>query len=293
MRLFGVETRRFWLRRAVRWLVLFGIAVIALVMVITAVHSKVHTGSRNIAICNGPTASTGTLNAPPPNDCVISTRTGPIDDRYNLHQSLADSIRGSGVAFMLLSVVFGSTFIGADFVSGSLGGQLTFEPRRVRVFAAKAAALAVSAALVTLFLLTVVVLSLALVASTRGVVGHLDSTWYTRRAADVGRVVATCAAISTFAFGITTIARRTVAGVITFLALGFIVEPALSGAVHFLQGKTPIHAYIATTINLFGGQGDSGPPGFHSLGPSALVAAAWTVAVLVVAAVTFARREIR
>jgi len=54
---------------------------------------------------------------------------------------------GTGVATVLLGLVLlmGATFAGADWSSGSMSNQLLFEPRRIRVWAAKAAAVMIGA----------------------------------------------------------------------------------------------------------------------------------------------------
>lgn len=54
---------------------------------------------------------------------------------------------GTGVATLLLglALLMGATFTGADWSSGSMSNQLLFEPRRIRVWAAKAAAVMIGA----------------------------------------------------------------------------------------------------------------------------------------------------
>jgi hypothetical protein len=57
---------------------------------------------------------------------------------------------GTGVATVLLGLVIliGATFAGADWSSGSMSNQLLFEPRRIRVWLAKAAAVLLGTAAV-------------------------------------------------------------------------------------------------------------------------------------------------
>jgi ABC-type transport system involved in multi-copper enzyme maturation permease subunit len=297
MRLFGVELRRFFARRAMRGLVLFALALIALVTVIAAVHSKERYETVSVGTCAFSVPPGATATTPPRGACPggveVQRRVERVDDRFHLDKDLGDSIRASGVTFLLLSVVFGSTFIGADYIAGALGGQLTFEPRRTRMFASKAAAVAAGSAIVTIALLLVVCGALVLIAETRGVVGHLDASWYAHRLGDLGRVTLCCAAIAVLAYSLTMIARRTVAGVITFLALAFIVEPALNASLHWFRGKTPIFAFVHSTVNAFGSQQHNNDDGFHSLAASAAVALVWTVAMYIAAQVVFGRREIR
>lgn len=54
---------------------------------------------------------------------------------------------GTGIATLLLglALLMGATFAGADWNSGSMSNQLLFEPRRIRVWAAKAAAVMLGA----------------------------------------------------------------------------------------------------------------------------------------------------
>jgi hypothetical protein len=53
---------------------------------------------------------------------------------------------GSGVAVVLLglALIMGATYVGADWSSGSMSNQLLFEPRRHRIWLAKAAAIVVA-----------------------------------------------------------------------------------------------------------------------------------------------------
>ena len=55
---------------------------------------------------------------------------------------------GTGVAATLIGLVMilGATFAGADWASGSMSNQLLFDPRRIRIWLAKAAAVALGSA---------------------------------------------------------------------------------------------------------------------------------------------------
>jgi hypothetical protein len=62
---------------------------------------------------------------------------------------------GLGVVVLIaaLMVIVGTTYAGADWATGSMSNQLLFEPRRVRVWAAKAVAVALGCAVVAAVLL--------------------------------------------------------------------------------------------------------------------------------------------
>ncbi|MCZ4500111.1 MAG: family transporter protein [Marmoricola sp.] len=118
---------------------------------------------------------------------------------------------GSGVAILVvgLLIIAGSTFAGGDWASGSIRNQVLFEPRRSRLWAAKAIAVALASALIALVVLGAFWLTLYLVASDRGVphgsavVG--DVGWHLLRA------VALAAGAGLGAFALTTIFRHSVA----------------------------------------------------------------------------------
>jgi hypothetical protein len=78
---------------------------------------------------------------------------------------------GFGVVAVLVvaMLLVGTTFVGHDWSSGSMSNQLLFEPRRLRVWAAKAIAVALLSTLVAAVVLTLYWGGLGLVASTRDV----------------------------------------------------------------------------------------------------------------------------
>jgi hypothetical protein len=86
-----------------------------------------------------------------------------LDLRQVNHQS------GVGVIVVLagLAMLIGATFVGADWASGSMSNQLLFEPRRLRVYAAKAAAVLLTGLVVSFVVLTLWWVVLGQVASHR------------------------------------------------------------------------------------------------------------------------------
>lgn len=124
-----------------------------------------------------------------------------------------------GIAMMLL----GTTFTGHDWSSGSVSNQLLFEPRRVRVWLAKALVVTGSALLVAAAVISAYWLGLNAVASSRDLPSGggvlLDCLQMGWRAA----VVAALAALAGFA--LTMLFRSTVA------TLGILFGVALAGGV--------------------------------------------------------------
>jgi ABC-2 type transport system permease protein len=87
--------------------------------------------------------------------------------------SLEEQNGSSGAAVIILvtslMVVVGTTFAGADWASGSVSNQVLFEPRRARVWAAKAGAVLLGTLAATALILAAFWVTLYLVAESRGI----------------------------------------------------------------------------------------------------------------------------
>jgi ABC-2 type transport system permease protein len=84
----------------------------------------------------------------PDTDCTIPA---PSERDFGLAPTPFAEIAGGGATFavvvaMLAAFLLAASFIGAEYSSGSLGNWLIFVPQRERVYAAKAVALAITAA---------------------------------------------------------------------------------------------------------------------------------------------------
>lgn len=134
---------------------------------------------------------------------------------------------GSGFAIVIvlaiLMMLAGTTFAGHDWASGSVSNQLLFEPRRPRVWAAKAGIVTGAAALFSAAVVTSYWLALGAVASSRDIdTGHgllldcLQSGWR-------GAGVAGMAALAGYA--LTMLFRSTVG------ALGVLLAASVAGGI--------------------------------------------------------------
>jgi ABC-2 type transport system permease protein len=78
-------------------------------------------------------------------DCEANILPQPEWYLYRSTLSLAEESDDSGLAVIMLvsgiMIIVGATFAGGDWSSGSMSNQLIFEPRRIRVWLAKAGAL--------------------------------------------------------------------------------------------------------------------------------------------------------
>ncbi len=131
---------------------------------------------------------------------------------YRTDLSVAAERQNTGLAVAFLAVavtlVAGATFAGADWSSGSMSNQLLFEPRRSRVWLAKAGAVALAAFLVTAVVLSLFWLTLYLAAASRGIptgaTVQVDLRWTIARTA----LLAALAALGSYA--LTMLLRHTV-----------------------------------------------------------------------------------
>jgi ABC-2 type transport system permease protein len=134
--------------------------------------------------------------------------------------SLEDQNGEAGLAVIVmlagLMIVVGTTFAGADWASGSVSNQVLFEPRRGRVWAAKAAAVLIGTLAATAVILAAYWVSLYLVAESRGITTGAtvqeDIRWSVLRGVVLAGVGATGA------YALTMLLRHTVGTLATLFA---------------------------------------------------------------------------
>lgn len=228
MRLTAVEVRRLWARRAIV-VVLVAAALLSLALVASALWSTRPVTDADVSAAQQRMAVERERVEPRYQECLEDpaetmgrgSTAQMCDDLLPQMKDylvrpdldLADENDSTGVAVVLLLAVagllVGTTFAGADWHSGSLGNQLLFEPRRGRVWGAKALAVTASVALAAVTVLGVVWATLGGFASTRELpvpssVWH-DIAWQS------GRGVLLAAAAALGAYALTMLLRSTVA----------------------------------------------------------------------------------
>jgi len=296
--LLRAELRRFFSRRVMRAAFAFGIALSTLVLVIITVRSDVTTGTANgrQLVCNGtsdPATIPQTSGTFPP-DCTLEFATATVqhDRRVNIHDNLSDTIKGTGVAMVFVAFVIGASFIGAEFSAGSIGSQLVFEPRRARIVVVKALAVGIGLAILAIGVLLYIAILQGVGSSLRGVFEGLDGAWFAARSGDIGRVAAAVALAGIAAYAITVVTRRTVAAVAGLLIVGWV--SAIIGSLHqwrWVAKYNPTSAFVAMALDFSRHNSDSGD--VIPVRTATVSACLWAVALTVVAAIVFARREVR
>lgn len=191
MRLLGVELTRFRSRRAVALLLLAAAVLTAFITVTTVLGTRPVSAAeraeaeaiaaeqrndpvfeRDLEMCRenpeGFLGPDGTAD-----QCEEAVL--PQAEWYLTRQplDLEEQRGGTGVGLVILAstllMVIASTFAGADWASGSVSNQLLFEPRRGRVWAAKAVAVLLGAVATTTLVQGAFWLTMFLVAESRGI----------------------------------------------------------------------------------------------------------------------------
>ena len=248
MRLVRVELTRFRSRRAVLLLALAGLLVAVVLAVVTAYQTRpLSAADRADAAAQADLANSDSVLQSDVADCVKDPEAYLGDNatatecrealvpavthyypRHALdlgsvldHRGLTRAT-GFGLALILvgLMIIAGCTFAGGDWSSGSLTNELVFEPRRGRLWLAKASAVLLGSGVVALVALGGFWLSLWLVAGARGI--DVSSTDLTHIATHIVRAVLLCMGAALGGFALTMIFRHTVAT----LALLFVYSVA-------------------------------------------------------------------
>lgn len=191
MRALLVELTRFRLRRAVALLVLLAVVVAAVLVGVIAWDTRPLSASeRSDAAAQAQLEGQRSRLRAEVRACEADPRSylGPSATAPDCRQALVPSaesyyprhtldlgrvlgIEGLHLALVVvgLMVVAGCTFAGADWSSGAMTNQLLFQPRRLRLWAAKAGAVTLGSGVVAVVVLGAFWLALWAVAAARGV----------------------------------------------------------------------------------------------------------------------------
>jgi ABC-2 type transport system permease protein len=202
-----------------------------------------------------------------------------------------------------LLMLLGTTFAGADWNSGSMSNQLLFEPRRLRVWAAKASAVFVVAGVAGAAVLAAFWAALLGLASSRGIDVTPHVTAFIRGECLRGVALVACGALA--AYALTMFFRSTVAtlgvlfgvalaGSLLLAALGVDIRwfPHANVAAWILDGY---HYYVQPPVSCQGGQGSAALcSGEHTLtrAHAGAYLGTFLVIALALSAGSFRRRDV-
>jgi hypothetical protein len=220
----------------------------------------------------------------------VYARTPP---NFGLH-SLRDVLAGTTAPIVLAAWVVGASAVGAEWHTGSMTTTLTWEPRRIRLLVAKAAAVVLFAFVATVVVQAALGLALAPAAlkepDLRFCVGRVcppPPGWLTPAAGIVLRGATLSAVLAAVGFSIASIGRNTAASVGIGFGYLLVVEGLLAGLVDWLRPFL-----LTPNAVVFVGGAPLGEMGLSSPDAAGLLLGAYGVGALLVAVALFRTRDV-
>lgn len=146
-----------------------------------------------------------------------------------LHETLPGLLLGVSMLLAFVALVIGTTFTAAEFSTGAMSNWLTFEPRRLRVYASKVTAAAIGVVPVAVVVLGVVIGGAWVVNSTQGLTDGMTSTVWTDIAWTAARILVLAAIGALVGAALGFLLRHTAAVLGVVIGYGIVVEGILSG----------------------------------------------------------------
>lgn len=191
-----------------------------------------------------------------------------------------------GVPMIMLAWLLGASFMGAEWNNRTLTSILTWEPRRLRVVAAKTGALAIVAFLWLFVFQAYLAAILYPTAHLRGDTSGVDAAFWIDLAGDGARVGIAGVLAALMGLALATAGRNTAAA----LGVGFVHIALVEGLLRAFKPQWS-DWLIGQNLGLFLiGQADFDPVG-HSQFAAGLLLVAYTLTLLTGAAAVFRRRE--
>ena len=210
-----------------------------------------------------------------------------LDPRFRLDQ-VRDALTGTITPLVLIALILAASLIGGEWRANTVAVQLTWEPRRLRVFAAKAAAAVLVGA--SFLFLAQVLLGGALAPSVafRGTSAGLDAEWWRGTAGLIGRGTAMAALSGAIGFALATAGRNTTAALGIMFGYIALLEGALLGTIWpgirswLLLGNSIVFASGNDNIDIVG----------RSPTEAGILLGVYASAALLLSAAWFARRDV-
>lgn len=208
------------------------------------------------------------------------------DPRF--HLTHVKDLIGTNPPLIILLMVIGASFIGAEWHAGTVATLLVWEPRRFRVFVAKAFALVLFAFVAAVLVQALLVASLAPAAIFRGTTTGVDSTWF-REVLGLGfRGALVGAFAALIGFAIASLGRNTAAALGVAFVYLIVLEPLLRS----LRPRWEPWLLYDNLVTFIQGHASDFTRYPRSLAGAAVMVIVYTVGLSGIAAVAFQRRDI-
>jgi ABC-2 type transport system permease protein len=225
-------------------------------------------------------------------------QAGPYLDGILL-RDIDEILQGTATFVILLGVILAASLGGADWTSNTMTTLLTWEPRRARVFLARALVVVVVVGVITAFLQIVFSGVFALVAATRGSTLFLPAHLWTDVAATIARVSAMAVAIGLVAYVIAMIGRSTVSSLGAVFGYLILFEGVIAGFRPSIQGNLLVRGASVIVsqqpiidTSSFDSYGRVSPPVLMDVQRAWLVVAVYVVALGVLSLIQYQRRDV-
>jgi ABC-2 type transport system permease protein len=292
-RLLSVEARRYRARRLVRFFVLLALVGIAIAGLVVFVRSH-----RTVDL-SGPAVSyqrqafdqclSGDFGVPPTDPNIRAECQMIIFGDPRFHLTMLNGVfQGVTVPLALLAWLLAASFAGAEWHAGTVGTLLTWEPRRIRVLAAKAVACFVLTFAASIALLAILGLALAPAAALRGTTAEANAAWFRGLVGVTLRSALLASLFAAFGMAIASVARNTAAA----LGVGFAYLLILENLLGVLRPAWRAWMLGANSIILVSGHPVPDLAPGRSVFEAGVLLAAYALGALGLAALDFRRRDV-
>lgn len=215
----------------------------------------------------------------------------------SVRQNTKGLVPGVSIAAVALAAILGASFIGAEYKYGTIETTVLWEPRRLRVLSSKLGAIAISAFIIHILLLSLLVLAMMPAALWRGSTAGVDSEFWLGLLGVVVRGGIGAAAVAAIALSVSVMTRNTVGGVAVLLGY-----TAISPMISFTLLKSFRPYELTENMAAFTNGGEVGRfvgSGYeiqavysHGVPGSAIRVAIYVAIFVTIALVIFRRRDI-
>ena len=214
---------------------------------------------------------------------------------------LGDLLDGTATMVILLGALLGSTLGGADWSAGTMTTLLTWEPRRLRVFVARA--IVVTAVVLVITVVAQVWLSLAIAGAVavKGTFAFTPDGFVGDIAVAIARVSGVAAAFGLIGLSFATVGRSTVAAVGALLGYLVLVEGFIAawvfGVAKVSLGRAATVAATHRSLQIDNPRPPRGAPPEQvrfllEPGRAWVTLAVWVAVLCVIAVLTFRARDV-
>jgi ABC-type transport system involved in multi-copper enzyme maturation permease subunit len=225
--------------------------------------------------------------APTPGDCG-TIQVNAEDKRWRATDTL-NAVKGIVVLGALLCFVIGASAGGAEWASGTLQALLFWEPRRLRVMAAKALALTGVVTAIGVMGQLLITAGTWMLSVTRGTTEGYTADAWTQILGAQGRGIALLVIAAVTAFSVSSLTRHTTAALGAAFGYLVIAEPLL------LVWKPGLLRYLLTAnfgALVDGRLTDADTSTVISAGSAGFALSVYVLALFTIATVLFQRRDV-